>query len=86
MEQVKDSVGVDPDIAASWRGVGLVAHGVSELANWGWRHLLLLFFDVFGCTLPSFPSNSLSNVDAGFSSVTGLTRIEDIVAILDNSV
>lgn len=88
VEQVKDSVCVYPHGAANWRVVCLEAHGMREFANGRRTHrLLLLFLDILGYALPPFSANPLSNVDAGFSGVTGLTGIEDIVAaaIVQNS-
>lgn len=82
VKQVKNAVCVNPHTAANWRGVCLEAHGMREFTNGRRRHgLLLLLLDILGYALPRLTANPLGNVDAGFSGVTGLTGIGDIVAV-----
>lgn len=87
MEQVKDTVRIHPHRAANWRRVRLVAHGVRELANWRRGHGgLLLLLDVLGRALASLAPDPLGDVDAGLGGVAGLAGVEDVVAVLGDSV
>ncbi len=85
MEEIEDTVSVDPNGPADGRRVGLVSNGVRKLADWRGLHGLLLELRLhellFRGGSPCLASNAIS-VRARFSGITGVSGVGIVVAVV----